>query len=119
MRGFRFWKNAAVFVCMAGLTISGSGFAQTDKTPSTDKGKKVTEAKKLKPQTVCPVMGGEIDKTKFVDYNGKRIYVCCPGCLDELRKNPEKYVKKLAKMGQEPEAVPQDSSGALPKQSEP
>jgi YHS domain-containing protein len=120
MRGFRFWKNAVVFCCIAGVAISGAALAQTGKNANTDKGKKVAEAKKLKPQTVCPVMGGEIDKTKFVDFNGKRIYVCCAGCLDEFKKNPEKYLKKLAKMGQEPEAVAaNDSAGTAPKRSEP
>jgi YHS domain-containing protein len=120
MRGFHFWKNAGVFACIAGLAIAGTALAQTDKSANTDKVKKVAEAKKLKPQTVCPVMGGEIDKTKFIDHNGKRIYFCCAGCLDEFKKNPEKYLKKLTKMGQEPEAIAaKDSAEAAPKKSEP
>ncbi len=46
-------------------------------------------------QKTCPVMGGEIDKKIFVDYKGKRIYFCCPACVDEFKKNPEKYLKKM------------------------
>jgi YHS domain-containing protein len=59
----------------------------------------------LKPQTTCPVMGGPIDKTKFVDWNGKRIYVCCDGCIGAVKGNPEKYIKKLADMGQAVEEI--------------
>ena len=33
-----------------------------------------------KVQTVCPVMGGVINKDLYVDYKGKRIYFCCPDC---------------------------------------
>jgi YHS domain-containing protein len=65
-----------------------------------------TVAKKtLAPQTTCPVMGGAINKKLYVDYKGKRIYVCCPGCIEELRGNPEKYIKKLEDMGQGVEVI--------------
>ena len=59
---------------------------------------KTPEAKapaELKPQTTCPVMGGEIDKSVFADHEGKRVYFCCPGCISEFQKDPEKYLKKL------------------------
>jgi len=46
-------------------------------------------------QTKCPVMGGAIDEKVYTDYNGKRIYFCCPGCLEMFKKDPEKYVKKM------------------------
>ncbi len=49
----------------------------------------------LKPQTVCPVMGGEIDKDVYVDYQGHRVYFCCASCKAEFQKDPEKYMKKL------------------------
>jgi len=46
-------------------------------------------------QTTCPVMGGAIDKTIFVEYKGKKVYFCCKGCVDTFNANPEKYVAKL------------------------
>lgn len=46
-------------------------------------------------QTICPVMGGKIDKAIFVEYKGKKVYFCCPGCIEEFNKNPDKYTKKL------------------------
>jgi YHS domain-containing protein len=56
--------------------------------------------KTLAPQTTCPVMGNAIDKSQYVDYKGKRIYVCCGGCIDAVKKDPETYIKKLEAMGQ-------------------
>ncbi len=50
----------------------------------------------LKPQTVCPVMGGKIDKNVYVDYQGQRVYFCCSSCKAAFLKEPEKYMKKLA-----------------------
>ena len=61
--------------------------------------------KALAPQTTCPVMGGAIDKTLYVDYQGKRIYVCCAGCISEVKKDPQKYIDKLKSMGQAVEVI--------------
>jgi YHS domain-containing protein len=69
-----------------------------------DHGKKVVE-KKLASQKTCPVMGGEINKDLYVDYKGKWIYVCCEGCLAEIKKDPEKYLKKLEASGQSAEII--------------
>jgi len=52
-----------------------------------------------KPQSNCPVMGGKINKNVYIDYQGQRIYFCCPGCIGAFKKNPAKYMKKLADAG--------------------
>ncbi len=46
-------------------------------------------------QTVCPVMAAPIDKNYYTEYNGKKVYFCCPGCKEQFLKNPEKYIAKL------------------------
>jgi Cu(I)/Ag(I) efflux system membrane fusion protein len=46
-------------------------------------------------QTICPIMGGAINKDVFVEYKGKKVYFCCPGCESQFEKNPEKYLDKL------------------------
>ncbi len=46
-------------------------------------------------QTVCPIMGGAINKDIFTEYKGKKVYFCCAGCKPEFEKNPEKYLAKL------------------------
>ena len=57
---------------------------------------KKTESKK---QTTCPVMGGEVDKTQYVDVKGKRIYVCCPPCAKKIKADPDTYLKKMKAEG--------------------
>lgn len=60
-----------------------------------------------KEQTTCPVMkGSAINKTLYVDYQGKRIYVCCKSCLAVVGKDPAKYVKQLEAAGVTLAAVP-------------
>ncbi len=50
-------------------------------------------------QATCPVMGGAIDKNQYLDYGGKRIYICCGGCMSALKADPEKYIRKLEDAG--------------------
>jgi YHS domain-containing protein len=60
----------------------------------------------LTPQTICPVMGGKISKNVYADFEGKRVYFCCKGCIPEFNRDPAKYMKKLEEMRQVPEALP-------------
>ena len=49
---------------------------------------------------VCPVKGEEIDAdAPTVEYNGKVIGFCCPGCDSKFQKDPEKYMKNLNEDG--------------------
>jgi hypothetical protein len=60
---------------------------------------KVTKVKG-KAQTTCPVMKGrKIKKNLYTDVKGKRIYVCCPGCIKTIKKNPDKYIKQMEDAG--------------------
>jgi YHS domain-containing protein len=56
-------------------------------------------AEKGKAQLDCPVRGGEIDKEVFVDFDGKRIYFCCPGCDTKFLKDAKANVAKMEKEG--------------------
>ena len=58
------------------------------------------------PQTVCPVLGNKINKNIYTDYQGQRIYFCCPGCIDVFKKNPEAYLKEMQGQGVVPEKCP-------------
>ena len=46
---------------------------------------------------VCPVMGEKIDeKTKVTyEYKGKIYNFCCAACIDEFKKDPQKYIEKV------------------------
>lgn len=50
-------------------------------------------------QTTCPVMGGLINKNIYSDYQGNRVYFCCPPCLKQFQKNPDLYIKKMKEQG--------------------
>jgi YHS domain-containing protein len=56
-------------------------------------------------QKTCPVMGGPVNRSLFVDHEGKRIYVCCAGCIEPIKKNPEKYLDLIKKNGERAERI--------------
>lgn len=58
-------------------------------------------------QTACPVQGGKINQELYVDYQGQRVYFCCPECIPIFKKNPEAYLKKMREQG----VVPQNTPG--------
>jgi YHS domain-containing protein len=72
-----------------------------------------------KPQTICPVMGGKIDKNIYTDYEGKRVYFCCPACIPEFKKDPAKYIKKLEDESVVLEKIPTTGSQENPSQDKP
>lgn len=55
---------------------------------------------KEKPQSICPVMGGKINREHYVDVKGRRVYACCEGCLEEIRKDPDKYLARIKANGE-------------------
>ena len=59
------------------------------------------------PQETCPVLGSKLqNKDVYVDYEGKRIYFCCPGCDVKFLENPDKYLKEMEAKGVELEEAP-------------
>jgi YHS domain-containing protein len=53
-------------------------------------------------QKTCPIMeGNPINKALFVEYKGKKVYFCCPGCEDKFNAEPEKYIAKLPQFQQQ------------------
>jgi YHS domain-containing protein len=59
-------------------------------------------------QVNCPVMGGAASKKVYTDYQGKRIYFCCPPCIQQFNKDPDKYMKQFEKEG----IILEDAPGA-------
>lgn len=99
--------TAQVFATDAssGATAGKDQQADSAKNVKSDKSSE-TPAAKGKAQTICPVMGGEVDKKMYVDVKGKRIYVCCGGCIEAVKTNPDKYIKILEDQGVEIEKSP-------------
>lgn len=69
-----------------------------------------------KPQATCPVMGGKINKSLYADYEGKRVYFCCSGCIEPFKKDPEKFIKKMEAEGVELERSPAAKPAPVPAQ---
>ena len=61
---------------------------------------------KTRPQETCPVMGGKVNKDLYVDVLGKRVHVRCPGCIEKIKAEPEKYLKVLEERGETAEDAP-------------
>ena len=94
---------------LCGGLVMGAAYlrAEADAKPAGDTASTNKAVATAKAQTTCPVMkGNPIDKTLYVDAEGKRIYVCCAGCIDAVKKNPSKYIKKLEAQGVVLEATP-------------
>lgn len=59
-----------------------------------------------RPQTRCPVMNAPIDRNLYVDHEGKRVYVCCRGCLAAVRARAAEIIRRLEAEGIEVAKVP-------------
>jgi YHS domain-containing protein len=94
--------RVGVLVCLvaaglvAGVAIGLAGCQkQTPPAPAKTAAAPGQPAAQVAEQTTCPVMGGAIDKTIFVEYKGKKVYFCCKDCVEKFQADPEKYVSKL------------------------
>jgi YHS domain-containing protein len=90
----RYRRGAAALALMFGLTLFAASLPAQEQAPAG------------KAQTVCPVMGGQINKDVFVDYQGQRVYFCCPACIEVFKKDPEKYLQQMKAAGVAPEKLP-------------
>lgn len=97
-----------VFVCWTMLngckkeepkpTATGTGqtAAHSEMAMATNTAKEIAGTE----QTICPVMGQPIDKQYFTEYQGKKVYFCCPACDAKFKADPEKYLAKLPQFSQ-------------------
>lgn len=97
-------KTVTIMAVAVSVVVLAASCVMAGGDQKTDDGAKV--ASKGKSQTVCPVMGGAINRSVYVDVDGKRIYLCCAGCIKAVKDDPAKYLKKLADDGVEPEPAP-------------
>jgi YHS domain-containing protein len=63
---------------------------------------------------ICPVTGEKIEEQfkATYEYEGKIYNFCCAGCIEEFKKDPQKYIKKveeeLKASGQQESAEPKE-----------
>ncbi len=105
------WLASSVAVVVAGVAVaacSGDGASHEghDHTGSTTAPRAPTAAaieemtpSKDYPLDTCVVsgepIGGDMGEPMAVRYQGTEVQFCCPDCMDEFAKDPEKYVAKV------------------------
>ncbi len=93
------WLNHGLAATYFGATRGGEPSSTT--TPSIATGSLSPEERRLaEKQKICPVTGEPLDSMGGpvrVDVAGRTVFVCCKACEKPLRKNPAKYLAKLAK----------------------
>jgi YHS domain len=68
----------------------GTSFVKKYQVGATKEGESFADSGSAGPE--CIVSGGL--GTMRVSYKGETYYVCCTGCRDEFKENPEKYIKE-------------------------
>ena len=56
------------------------------------------DAASAEKQHICPVSGkmlGTMGAPQKVTVSGRELWICCNGCLEKLRADPDKYLAKL------------------------
>lgn len=80
--------SSAAFAMSCGADMSHEGHDKAPQTESSavDAGNKI-----------CPVTGEEIDEAAKAthEYEGKIYNFCCAMCIDEFKKEPQKYIDKV------------------------
>ena len=87
-------KRWLLLLCACALTLTIPLRADEPKSPNAQK--------------LCPVMNLPINPKLYVDFEGKRIYVCCPHCLEKVKENPKKFIRQLESEGITLEPVPKE-----------
>lgn len=60
-------------------------------------------------QKVCPVSGeplGSMGKPVKVSAKGRTVFLCCDGCEESIKKDPDKYLAKLDAATNSPPVAP-------------
>src|SRR5437660_11534043 len=85
----RLWRLWLILIVIA----SAAAIARADDAAPADANK------------LCPVMTDQPTKSsRFLDYDGKRIYFCCEKCIAKFQKEPERYLINLT--GRAPATAP-------------
>ena len=87
----RFSVFARSLVAVAFIALPFAGFAADEK-----------KADKPKPYTLKTCITddeklGSMGDPYVFTHEGREIKLCCSGCLEDFKKNPSKYIKKLEK----------------------
>ena len=76
------YKGQYVYVCCEGC------LSEFNKTPDAFVAKMSKEERDaIAINEACPVSGEPIDKTKSVEFEGRKVYFCCDHCVEQYKKD--------------------------------
>ena len=76
------YKGQFVYVCCEGC------LTEFNKTPDAFVAKMSKEERDaIAVNEVCPVSAEPVDKTKSVEFEGRKVYFCCDHCVDKYKKD--------------------------------
>ena len=102
------YKGHRIFFCCAGCIEK---FEEQPESYISKMKESGVRPMKLRAQSVCPVSGEELaGKDVYVDYDGARVYLCCPSCKAAFNADPAKYLKVISGRGETPEILENRSS---------
>ena len=91
-------KRSAMLSTVAAVLVGGGALAYAADKPKAGPTTKPAATQPSKPvNKFCAVEGKdhEVDPKVTTEYKGKTIGFCCRDCIDEFKKDPEKYVKSM------------------------
>ena len=92
-------KRNAILMAVAAVLVGGGVLVNAaDDKPKAGPTTKPAATQPSKPvNKFCAVegKGHDVDPKVTTAYKGKTIGFCCNDCIDEFKKDPEKYVKKM------------------------
>ena len=76
------YKGQYVYLCCEGC------LSEFNKNPDQFVAKLSKEDQEaIKTNEVCPVSGEPIDKTKSLEFEGRKVYFCCDHCVEKYKKD--------------------------------
>lgn len=81
-------------VLIGAIVLQGCRTAEP-KNEAVNMTKPKAEIRRSPEQTLCPVMGLAVDKSVYTEYQGKKVYFCCAGCINKFKEDPGKFLSKL------------------------
>ena len=85
----KFSMTCAFVVATLALCIAAAPAGKSEKPAKKD------DAKSKPINAKCPIQGEDIDPKVTTTYKGKTVAFCCESCIDDFKKDPDKYVKQI------------------------
>ncbi len=87
---------ACLALCVSVIVIATAVSVRAEEADTATSASKTVVAENVGNE-ICPVSGAKINQeTKATyEYKGKIYNFCCPMCIEEFKKDPDKYIQKV------------------------